>query len=102
MSFLATIDMTAGSKVYLSSGIQGSSGIPSSITEYPQLNLVDFYSGSTLEAQLHIHNESPGTTIWAANAFKGVVTLTDSVSQPANQAGVGIPPDVAVPIHISG
>ena len=63
---------------------------------------MDLYSGSTLEAQLHIHNESPGTTIWAASAFKGVVTLTDSVSQPANQAGIGYPPDVAVPIHVVG
>jgi hypothetical protein len=86
--------------VYLG-GIQGS-GTPSSITEYPKLNLVDFYSGSTLKAQLHIHNESSGTTIWAAIGFKGALTLTDSVSQPANQAGVGYPPDVAVPIHVIG
>ena len=100
MSFLATIDMVSGSKVYLI-GIQGS-GTPSSITEYPQLNLVDFYSGSTLEAQLHIHNESPGTTIWAAAGFKEGLTLTDSVSQPANQAGVGYPPDVPVPVHVVG
>jgi hypothetical protein len=100
MNFLASIDMVAGSTVQLST-IQGDL---TSITEYPQLNLVDFFAGSTLEAQLHIHNESPGTTIWATQTEPGrgpIITLSDSISKPTVNFPNAIPL-IAIPIHVIG